>query len=80
MNLSGIRAITRRPRRPRTLLERARKYIGSVKGPLKPRNVAARAKVLVRGIIAKKHSRSGTPHVVDLDLEDFGQARPSRRR
>ena len=47
MILSDIRAITRRPRRARTLLERARKYIGSVKGPLKPRNVAAQAKALV---------------------------------
>jgi hypothetical protein len=57
MNLSDIRAITRRPRRAKTQLERARKYIGSVKGPLKPRNVAAQAKALVRGIIAEKHSR-----------------------
>jgi hypothetical protein len=57
MNLSDIRAITRRPRRAKTLLERARKYIGSVKGPLKPRDVAAQAKALVRGIIAEKHSR-----------------------
>lgn len=57
MNLSDIRAISRRPRKAKTLLERARKYVGSVKGPLKPRNVAARAKGLVRGIIAEKHSR-----------------------
>ena len=57
MNLSGIRAIARRPRRAKTLLERARKYIGAVKGPLKPRNTAARAKALIRGIIAAKHYR-----------------------
>ncbi len=57
MNLSNIRAITRRLRRAKTLLERARKYIGSVKGPLKPRKVAAQAKALVRGIVAEKHSR-----------------------
>ena len=47
MNLSDIRAISRRPRSAKTLLERARKYIGSVKGPLKPRNAAAQAKALV---------------------------------
>ena len=57
MNLSEIRAITRRPRRTKTLLERARKYIGAVKGPLKPRKIAARAKALFRGTIAAKHSR-----------------------
>ena len=57
MNLSDLREISRRPRRAKTLLERARKYIGAVKGPLKPRNTAARAKALVRGIIAAKHSR-----------------------
>ena len=57
MNLSDIRALTRRPRRAKTLLQRARKYIGSVKGPLKPKNVAAQAKGLVRGIIAEKHPR-----------------------
>lgn len=65
--LEGIREIKRseqgrvvnvpRPRRARTLLKRARKYIGSVKGLLKPRNVAAQAKALVRGIVAGKHSR-----------------------
>jgi hypothetical protein len=52
-----LRAHVRRRRGAKTLLERARKYIGSVNGPLKPRNVAAQAKVLVRGIIAEKHSR-----------------------
>lgn len=52
-----LRAHVRRPRRAKTLLERARKYIGSVKGPLKPRNVAAQAKALVGGILAEKHSR-----------------------
>jgi len=57
MNLSDMRAISRRPRKAKTLLQRARKYIGSVKGPLKPRNVAAQAKTLVRGILAEKHSR-----------------------
>ena len=50
MNLPEIRAITRQHRRKKTLLERARKYIGAVKGPLKPRSVAAQAKALVRGI------------------------------
>jgi hypothetical protein len=57
MNLSDIRAVTRRPRRAKTLLERARKYIGAVKGPLKQRHTAAHAKALVRGIVAAKHSR-----------------------
>jgi len=57
MNLSDIRAITCRLRGAKTLLERARKYIGSVKGPLKPRKVAAQAKVLVRGIVAERQSR-----------------------
>ncbi len=55
MNLSDIGAITRRPRRAKTLLERARKYIGSVTGPLKPRNVAAtggRSAVLTLRIVA----------------------------
>ena len=57
INLFDIRAIARRPRGKRTLFERARKYIGSVKGPLDPRKVAAKAKALVCGIIAEKHSR-----------------------
>ncbi|MCC6209460.1 MAG: hypothetical protein IT513_00295 [Burkholderiales bacterium] len=57
MNLSDIRAITRRPRKAKSLFERARKYIGAVKGPLKPRNTAARAKALIRGIVAAKHFR-----------------------
>jgi hypothetical protein len=57
MNLSDIRAITRRPRKAKSLYERARKYIGAVKTPLKPRNTAAQAKALVRGIVAAKHSR-----------------------
>jgi hypothetical protein len=57
MNLSDLREISRRPRRAKTLLERARKYIGAVKGPLKPKNTAAQAKLLVRGIAAAKHSR-----------------------
>lgn len=57
MNLSYIRAITRRPRKAKSLYERARKYIGAVKTPLKPRNTAAQAKALVRGYVAAKHSR-----------------------
>lgn len=43
------------PRRAKTLLERARKYIGSVKGPQKPKNVAAQAKSLARGIVAARN-------------------------
>ena len=57
MNLSDLRAFSRRPRKAKTLLERARKYIGAVRGPLKPRDTAARAKALVRGITAAKHTR-----------------------
>jgi len=57
MNLYDIRAVTRRSRRVKTLLERARKYIGSVKGPLKPRKTAAQAKAPVRGINAQKNTR-----------------------
>ena len=57
MNHSDLREISLRSRGKKTLLDRARKYIGSVKGPLKSRNVAAQAKALVLGIIAAKHSR-----------------------
>lgn len=58
MNLSDIRAITCRPREAKSLHERARKYIGAVKTPLKPGNMAAQAKALVRGCVAAKHSAS----------------------
>ena len=57
MNLSDLQQISRKPRRARSLLQRARKYIGAVKAPLKPRNTAARAKALVRAIAAAKHPR-----------------------
>ncbi len=57
MNLSDLQQVSRKPRKARSLLERARKYIGAVKAPLKPRNAAARAKALVRAIAAAKHTR-----------------------
>lgn len=57
MNLSDLYKITRKPRKARSLYERARKYIGAVKGPLKVKRTGAHAKALVRGIIAAKHSR-----------------------
>lgn len=57
MNLFDLHEVTRKPRRAKSLYERARKYIGAVKGPLKPKNTAAQAKALVRGITAAKHSR-----------------------
>jgi hypothetical protein len=46
-----------RSRGAKSLYDRARKYIGAVKKPLKPHHMAARAKALVRGIIAAKHPR-----------------------
>ena len=57
MNLSDLQQVSRKPRRAKSLLERARKYLGAVKAPLKPRNTAAQAKALVRGIAAAKHTR-----------------------
>ena len=57
MNLSELRQFSRKPRRANSLLERARKYIGAVKSPLKPGNSGAQAKALVRGIAAAKHAR-----------------------
>jgi predicted RNase H-like nuclease (RuvC/YqgF family) len=57
MNLSDLQQVSRKPRRAKSLLERARKYIGAVKGPLKPGNTAAQAKALVRGIATAKHTR-----------------------
>jgi hypothetical protein len=57
MNLFDLYEVSRKPRKARSLYERARKYIGAVKGPLKPKNRAAQAKNLVRGITAAKHSR-----------------------
>lgn len=57
MNLFDLYEISRKPRRARTPYDRARKYIGAVRGPLKPKNTAAQAKALVRGIAAAKHSR-----------------------
>jgi hypothetical protein len=57
MNLFDLYEVSHKPRRAKSLYERARKYIGAVKGPLKLKNTAAHAKVLVRGITAAKHSR-----------------------
>jgi len=57
MNLFDLYEVSRTPRRAKSLYERARKYIGAVKGPLKPKNTAAQAKAFVRGITATKHSR-----------------------
>ena len=57
MNLSDLYEISRKPRKAKSLLARARKYIGVVKGPLKPKNTGAQAKALVRGIIAAKRPR-----------------------
>lgn len=57
MNLSDLYDITRKPRKAKSLYERARKYIGAVKGPLRVKNTGAQAKALVRGIVAAKHSR-----------------------
>jgi len=57
MNLFDLFEVSRQPRRGKSLFDRARKYIGAVKGPLKPKNTAAQAKALVRGITAAKHSR-----------------------
>ena len=57
MNLFDLHEVGRQPRKARSLFDRARKYIGAVKGPLRPKNTAAQAKALVRGIAAAKHSR-----------------------
>jgi hypothetical protein len=57
MNLFDLYEVSRKPRRATSLYERARKYIGAVKGRLTPKNTAAQAKALVRGIAAAKHSR-----------------------
>lgn len=57
MNLSDLSELRRQARKRKTLLERARKYIGVVKGPLRPRNTGAQAKALVRGIAAAKRPR-----------------------
>ena len=57
MNLFDIYEVSRKPRRAKSLYERARKYIGAVNGPLKPKNTAAQAKALVRGLTAAKYSR-----------------------
>lgn len=57
MNLFDLYEISRKPCRARSLYDRARNYIGAVRGPLKPKNTAAQAKALVRGIAAVKHSR-----------------------
>ena len=57
MSLSDLSQARRKPCKARSLLERARKYIGAVKAPLKPGNTAARAKALVRGIAAAKPTR-----------------------
>lgn len=57
MSLFDLYEISRKPRKTRSLYDRARKYIGAVRGPLEPKNTAAQAKALVRGIAAEKHSR-----------------------
>jgi hypothetical protein len=57
MNLFDLYEVSRQPRRPESLYDRARKYIGAVRKPLKPLNTAAKAKARVRGIIAAKHTR-----------------------
>ncbi|MBI3372245.1 MAG: hypothetical protein HY017_10880 [Betaproteobacteria bacterium] len=57
MNLFDIYEVSRKPRRAKSIYERARKYIGAVNGPLEPKNTAAQAKALVRGLTAAKHSR-----------------------
>ena len=57
MNLFDLNEARRQRTKRKSLYDRARKYIGAVKTPLKPRNTAARAKALVRGIVAAKHSR-----------------------
>ena len=57
MNLSDLSQVSPKPRKARSLLERARKYIGAVKSPLKQGNTGAQAKALVRGISAAKHTR-----------------------
>lgn len=57
MNLSDLYEISHQPRRARSLFDRARKYIGAVKAPLKQKHTAAKAKVLARGIAAAKHTR-----------------------
>ncbi len=57
MNLFDLYEVGRRPGGAKSLYDRARKYIGAVKTPLKPRNTAANAKALVRGIVASKRSR-----------------------
>jgi hypothetical protein len=57
MNLFDLDEVSRQSRRAKSLYDRARKYIGAVKGPIKPRNTAAKAKALVRGIATAKHPR-----------------------
>jgi hypothetical protein len=57
MNLFDLHEIRREPRGAKSLYDRARKYIGAVKAPIKPRNTAANAKALVRGIAASVRSR-----------------------
>ena len=57
MDLFDLPKARRQRREGKTLYERARKYIGAVKTPLKPKNTAARAKALARGIAAAKHPR-----------------------
>lgn len=57
MNLFDLYEISRQPHGAKSLFDRARKYIGAMKSPLKPKNTATQAKALVRGIVAAKHSR-----------------------
>lgn len=57
MNLFDLYDVGRRPHKGKSLFDRARRYIGAVKAPLRPKNTAAQAKALVRGIAAAKRSR-----------------------
>lgn len=57
-SISRLRAMLRKPADRKTLLERAKKYVGAIKGPLKPRSIAAQAKSLIRAIALSKHARA----------------------
>jgi hypothetical protein len=57
MDLFDLPKARRQRREGKTLYERAHKYIGAVKTPPKPKNTAARAKTLARGIATAKHPR-----------------------
>lgn len=57
MNLFDLYKINRQPRGAESLFDRARKYIGAVKAPFKPKNTAAQAKALLRGLGSSKRAR-----------------------